>query len=137
MAAVMGHRPRTAATEMRLREATSRRTSVKRGETDAPRSRGAKGPADIVWSAASLARLQEIRAFGALDKPQAAQRLATRIVAVVESLRQHPCLGRAGANPSVRELVIGGTPYIVLYRVSGNRVTILTVWHGAQRERAE
>jgi len=55
-----------------------------------------------------------------------------RIVAVVEALRNHPYLGRAGAEPGIRELVIGGTPYIVLYRVQGRQVTIDTNWHGAQ-----
>ena len=68
------------------------------------------------------------------DKPEAATRLATRIVAVVEALREHPYLGRAGAEPGIRELVIGGTPYIVLYRVRGERVIIGTIWHGAQRK---
>ena len=56
-----------------------------------------------------------------------------RIVAVTEALKAHPHLGRAGAKPGIRELVIGGTPYIVLYRVRGKRVSIVTVWHGAQR----
>ena len=68
----------------------------------------------------------------AQDKPDAAARLATRIVAVVEALRNHPRLGRAGTEPGVRELVIGGTPYVILYRVRGKRVIISTVWHGAQ-----
>jgi len=57
-----------------------------------------------------------------------------RIVAVVEALRTHPYLGRAGAEPGTRELVIGGTPYIVIYRVRGKRVTILTIWHAAQHK---
>jgi toxin ParE1/3/4 len=65
-------------------------------------------------------------AYVALDKPQAAERLATRIVAVVEVLRNHPRLGRAGTEPGIRELIIGGTPYVVLYRVRGNRVIIST-----------
>ncbi len=78
-------------------------------------------------------RLGEIRAYVARDKPEAAERLAMRIVAVVEALSKHPYLGRAGAEPGIRELVIGGTPYIVLYRVQGQRVTISTLWHGAQR----
>lgn len=91
-------------------------------------------PVEIVWSPLARARLQEIRAFVAQDKPDAAERLALRIVAVVEALRNHPCLGRAGAEPGIRELVIGGTPYVILYRVRGNRVTICTVWHAAQRK---
>ena len=91
-------------------------------------------PVEIVWSPLALARLQEIRAYAALDKPEAAERLATRIVAVVEALRNHPRLGRAGTEPGIRELVIGGTPYVVLYRVRGQRVIISTIWHGAQRK---
>jgi toxin ParE1/3/4 len=119
---------------MRLRKAASWRSSVTPESAGGPRSPGAKGSIEIVWSPPALARLQEIRSFVALDKPKAAQRLATRIVAVVESLRQHPYLGRAGADSSIRELVIGGTPYVVLYWVSADRVTVLTVWHGAQRK---
>jgi toxin ParE1/3/4 len=91
-------------------------------------------PVEIVWSPLARARLQEIHAYVALDNPAAAERLATRIVAVVEALRHHPHLGRAGAEPGIRELVIGGTPYIVLYRLCGKRVTINTIWHAAQRK---
>lgn len=90
-------------------------------------------PVEIVWSAVARTRLQEIHAYVAMDKPEAAERLAMRIVAVVEALRTHPYLGRVGAEPGTRELVIGGTPYIAIYRVRGKRVTILTIWHGAQR----
>ena len=90
--------------------------------------------AEIVWSLLALERLQEIRAYVALDKPDAAERLATRIVAVVEALRNYPHLGRAGTEPGVRELIIGGTPYVVVYCVRGKRVIITTIWHGAQRK---
>ena len=89
-------------------------------------------PVEIVWSPLARATLREIHAFVALDKPEAARHLATRIAAVVETLKMHPNLGRAGAEPGIRELVIGGTPYAVLYRVRGQRVIISTVWHGAQ-----
>jgi toxin ParE1/3/4 len=97
---------------------------------------------EIVWFPLALVRLQEIRAYIALvyankDKPNAAERLATRIVAVVEALRNHPRLGRAGTEPGIRGLVIGGTPYVVLYRVRGQRVIISTIWHGAQRKECE
>jgi toxin ParE1/3/4 len=78
-------------------------------------------------------RLQEIRAYVARDKPKAAERLAIRIVAMVETLRSHPHLGRVGAEPGIREIVIAGTPYIVLYRVHGWRVVVSTIWHGKQR----
>ena len=90
-------------------------------------------PVEIVWSPLARARLSEIRAYIALDNPDAAERVAMRIVALVETLKNFPHLGRPGAEPGVRELVISGTPYIVMYRVRGDRVTINTIWHGAQR----
>jgi addiction module RelE/StbE family toxin len=90
-------------------------------------------PVEIVWSALARTRLREIRAYVAQDKPEAAERLAIRIVAMVETLRNHPHLGRVGAQAGMRELVIGSTPYIVLYRVQEQRVAISTIWHGAQR----
>lgn len=88
---------------------------------------------EIVWSPLALSRLREIRAYVALDKPEAAVRLVTRIVAMVEVLRRFPNSGRAGIEPGVRELVVGGTPYIILYRVIGSRVMIGTIWHAAQK----
>ena len=90
--------------------------------------------AEIVWSPLALARLQEIRVYIAKDKPVAAERLAIRIVSVIEALRNHPYLGHTGTESGVRELIIGGTPYVVLYRVRGKKVTIQTIWHAAQRE---
>lgn len=90
---------------------------------------------EIVWSALARSRLKEIRAFIARDKPEAAERLATRIVAMVEALRNHPRMGRVGADPGIRELVIGGTPYIVLYNVEGQRITISTIWHATQHRK--
>jgi toxin ParE1/3/4 len=89
-------------------------------------------PVEIVWSPLARARLREIRAYVARDKPDAAAKLAMRIVSLVEALREHPYLGRAGSEPGVRELVVGGTPYLIFYRVHGERVTINTIWHAAQ-----
>lgn len=94
-------------------------------------------PIEIVWSPLARTRLREIRSYVARDKPDPAARLATRIVAVVEALREHPYLGRVGAKPEIRELVIGGTPYSVLYRVQGKQVTSATIWHGAQRRESK
>ncbi|MFY9559930.1 MAG: type II toxin-antitoxin system RelE/ParE family toxin [Terriglobales bacterium] len=100
-----------------------------------PAGRAPRGRVEVVWSPRARARLRQIRLHVAQDKPEAAERLATRIVAVVEALRSHPYLGRTGAEPGIRELVIGGTPYIVLYRVRHKRVVISTIWHGAQQRR--
>ena len=90
-------------------------------------------PVEIVWSPLARRRLQEIRDYIAKDKPVAAEKLAIRIVAAVQALRKYSYIGRAGADPEIRELVIGKIPYIVLYKVRGSVVTINTMWHGAQK----
>jgi len=91
-------------------------------------------PVEIAWSPLARARLQEIRVFVTLDKPDAAEHLAIRIVALVEALRNSPYLGRAGVEPGIRELVVGGTPYLILYRIRRDKLLILTITHGAQRK---
>jgi toxin ParE1/3/4 len=101
---------------------------VNRGSADEP---GVE--LEVVWSRKALARLNEIRQYVAVDKPEAATRLAARIMSVVTALRGHPNLGRLGAEPGTRELVSGGTPYIVIYRRGRKRVIVLTVLHGAQK----
>src|SRR5258706_7645070 len=80
-----------------------------------------------------LASCSRFRAYVARDKADAAERLAMRIVAIIETLRSHPHLGRAGPESGLRELIIGGTPYIVGYMLHGDRVTIATIWRCAQR----
>jgi toxin ParE1/3/4 len=91
-------------------------------------------PLEIVWSPLARARLREIRAYIALDKSVAAERMATRIVAIVEALRSHPHLGRPGADPGFRELIVGGSPYIIVYQVKRKRITVTNISHAAQRE---
>ena len=88
---------------------------------------------EVVWSRKALLRLREIHDYIAADKPEAANRLSSRIVSVVATLKRYPYLGRAGSEAGLRELVIGGTPYIALYKVGRKRVSILTIWHGAQQ----
>ena len=89
---------------------------------------------DIVWSERALRRLNAIRVYIAQDKPIAAESLARRIVAIAEALRRHPNLGRLGAREGLRELIVAGTPYVVVYRIRRRRVVIATIWHAAQRK---
>ena len=102
------------------------------GKRSKPSSENPPPKTQIVWSPLAVARLAEIRAFVALDKPEAAERLGTRIVSVIEALRLHPRLGRASRVPGVRELVFGTAPYVIHYRLRLNIITILDVRHGAQ-----
>jgi toxin ParE1/3/4 len=87
----------------------------------------------IVWSAKAVAHLIEIHDYIEQDKPEAARRIAQRILASVERLVKHPYLGHPGREPDTRELVVAGTPYIIPYRIYRGRLAVLAVLHGAQR----
>ena len=65
--------------------------------------------------------------------PEAAERVAQRIWALTQNLAHHPSLGRPGRVNGTRELMIADTPYIVPYRVVGNQVEILRVFHTSRR----
>jgi toxin ParE1/3/4 len=86
----------------------------------------------ITWAPEARRQVREIWHYIALDDPEAAERMVTRLVAAVEKLAHFPHLGRPGREGS-RELVVGGTPFIVIYRVQGEEIRIGTVVHGAQR----
>lgn len=90
---------------------------------------------EIVWSPRALRRLNAIRMFVAQDKPVAAESLALRILNAADALKQHPSLGRRGPNSGLRQLIVAGTPYTMVYRVHAQRVVIATIWHAAQRKK--
>lgn len=106
------------------------------------RKEGTPGKLEIVWSPRALRRLKEIRDYppeaylpGLSLPPKPKEGLdgaPARLVSVVAALQFQPYMGRATAEPGIRELVIGGTPYIVMYKPGNKRVSILTIWHGKQ-----
>jgi toxin ParE1/3/4 len=89
----------------------------------------------VRWFRAALKNLNEEAAYIARDDPRAAALIAERLMTSVERLATHPASGRAGRVPGTRELVGSGTPYLVPYRVRGETVEILRVFHGARNGR--
>jgi addiction module RelE/StbE family toxin len=87
----------------------------------------------IRWLRRALLDLDDAYSYVAADKPSAAKRLVEQIEDGVSQLSVHPLLGRPGRVPETRELVIAGTPFLVIYRAEARRVIILTVLHGARR----
>jgi toxin ParE1/3/4 len=95
-------------------------------------ARGTAGPevlVQVVWTRRALADLEAIRSYIGLFKPLAAQRMALRLRNAGESLAQFPERGRAKRD--LRELVVV-RPYVIRYRVTAERVEIVTIRHGAQ-----
>lgn len=85
------------------------------------------------WSRAALADLVELRAYIAQDRPEAASRVAKRILDAVNHLEQFPNMGRPGRVAGTRELVVSHTPYLVPYRIREEVIELLRVLHGARK----
>ena len=87
----------------------------------------------VKWLRAALKNLDEIAAYISADNPSAADRIVVAIAESVNRLVDFPSLGRPGRVDGTRELVVPGTPYILPYRVKGDKIEILRVFHGAQK----
>jgi toxin ParE1/3/4 len=68
----------------------------------------------------------------AQDNPKAAKEFFRYAIASAEQLVRHPEMGRTGRVHGTRELVLVKYPYIIPYRVKGQDVQILHVFHSSR-----
>jgi addiction module RelE/StbE family toxin len=87
----------------------------------------------IKWVRLALADLEEAAEFILKDNPEAAPKMIRRIWVAAQLLAEHPDAGRAGRVPGTRELIIGGPPFILPYRVKDNTLQILRVLHSSRK----
>ena len=66
------------------------------------------------------------------DNPTAAARVRRTIRGSVLRLLDFPESGRTGHIQGTREVVVSGLPFVVVYRVTGETVEILRVFHTSQ-----
>lgn len=83
--------------------------------------------------AAPAARdLDSIIDYIAQDSPTAAQGVYRAIAAACRRLLIFPDMGRAGRLPGTWEFALPRLPYLIVYEVGPEEVTILAVFHGAR-----
>jgi len=87
---------------------------------------------NLRWTRPALRDLEEIGDYIARDNARAAAETVAEILNQTEMLADHPHLGRAGRVAGTRELVVARTPFIVPYRVVGDDIQILAVFHAAR-----
>lgn len=90
----------------------------------------------VRWLSAALAELDRVYDNIAQDNPAAARSVFKRIRKASERLKRFPYSGRHGQLPGTREIVVVGLPFVVVYRMAGDTVEILRVFHTSQ-ERPE
>ena len=77
--------------------------------------------------------LETITDFIAADSPHYASLFAMDVLSAVERLTDFPRSGRIVPevnDPDVREIILGS--YRIVYRVRGELVELLTIYHGAR-----
>jgi plasmid stabilization system protein ParE len=81
----------------------------------------------------ALRNLDEEPTYIAADNAAAARLVVDRVLEAVAKLGAQPGMGRPGRVPGTRELIVAKTRYIVPYRVRGDTVEILRVFHTSRR----
>lgn len=87
----------------------------------------------IVWTEPAVEDLQELHAYIARDSELYASGYVERIITAVERLAEYPALGRIvpeANEENIRELVYQN--YRIIYRITKNRIEMLSVIHGAR-----
>lgn len=77
--------------------------------------------------------LDEINHFIRQDNPQAAFRVIKRVFDAIDYLEEHPNMGRPGRVPNTKELIVSGSPFIVIYQVHQQTIFILRILHSARK----
>lgn len=92
----------------------------------------------LLWTGPALSDLRALHADIEKDGERVANAMVARIVDRAErQLARLPEAGGPGRIAKTRELVISGTPYVLSYRIVGNAIHILRVFHSARRWPAE
>ena len=88
---------------------------------------------DVYWTPEARARLEDIEAYIAKDAPSTAQDTVARLLARARQLTTAPLSGRQVPDyprQGLRELL--ERPYRIIYRITTERIEILTAMHYRQ-----
>jgi toxin ParE1/3/4 len=83
----------------------------------------------VKWRLLAEEDYEQIVDYIAKTNLLAAIEVGDEIMRQVEGLEKFPESGRLGRIQGTRELVIGGLPYVVPYRIADSTIEILRVFH--------
>lgn len=76
---------------------------------------------------------QTIEDYIRQDNPKAAKRTVLRVFEAIEYLEKYPTMGRVGRVPTTRELIVSGTPFIVIYQIREASIFVLRILHASRK----
>jgi len=86
----------------------------------------------IRWTRLALNDFEQAQDFIAQDDPEAAHKIAQRILDATGKLLEFPRIGRIGEDEDTREWIVPKTPYMLIYTIKEDAVELLRVWHMSQ-----
>lgn len=86
---------------------------------------------DIIWFVRALKDMHREVEFIKSRNPPVAPKVRHRLQTAVEHFEQFPRAGRIGRKVGTREIVITEYPYIIRYRIAGDQVQILRIFHAS------
>jgi toxin ParE1/3/4 len=88
----------------------------------------------IVWTRRAAQHLRAAYNYWTREKSEdAADLMLDRIFAAAELLETQPEIGRPGRIPTTREFVLHPMPFLLVYRVLGDKIAIIALLHGARK----
>jgi toxin ParE1/3/4 len=84
----------------------------------------------LVYAQSADRDLNSIVDYFSIDNPALANRIWRVIVTAAERLAVRPDIGCAGHVPGTLEFRVYGLPYIIVYQVVADMVTVIAVVHG-------
>jgi toxin ParE1/3/4 len=88
----------------------------------------------LVWTRRAKRHLRAAYQYWGREKPgDAAETMLDRIFSAVELLLHHPEIGREGRVPGTRELVLNPLPFLIVYRIRRDKISIVALLHGSRK----
>jgi toxin ParE1/3/4 len=81
--------------------------------------------------------LVELRAYIAADSPSAAEAVSARLAKAMLLTAEKPGIGRATPDRPTREWSVPGLHHLIVYRVNGDVVEFLRLWHTSRERPSE
>ena len=86
----------------------------------------------IRWTPAAASDLERISGYLRDHHPQYQRPTIRKLYESILELKDFPYRGRVGREEGTRELLFLPLPYIAVYRVKGDDIEVLRIYHAAQ-----
>lgn len=86
----------------------------------------------VRWTPAAAADLESIGDYLQERHPRYRSETLRKLYETIRGLKNSPYRGRPGQDDT-REVVFTPLPYIAVYRVKGDAIEVLRIYHGAQK----